>query len=164
MINDAFKSLIKSTECCNGLVEYTVDMKQSKKVVSAFVLNSAENVNRQWRIGENHFRLGDDASPFSTANEKVFEFCYDGGFFPLYKIVSGRYFTVRRDLPSPDGWYYNLMQLKLYQTPNLLQVIAISVQITSDTTIALSNYEPVNLLDNLSYRSSGGDFKALVSS
>ena len=84
--------------------------------------------------------------------------------FQLNPIAIGQFFTIRRDiLGSSDGWY-NIRQLKLYQTPNLLQVSGITVLITSNTTSAISSFEPLNLLQNLEHRSSGKNLFALIAS
>ena len=42
LIGDGFKSLIHSSNCC-AKVEFTVDLKQSKKLVSSFILNRPSN-------------------------------------------------------------------------------------------------------------------------
>lgn len=57
-----------------------------------------------------------------------------------------------RDEHSPYGpiEYYAVMQIKAYQSPNLISVYRDQIVITPDTTVAVSgNYEAQNLIRNL---------------
>ena len=65
-------------------------------------------------------RVGDDSTPYSTSNQKVFDNIVDGGFFEFTQVYSGTYLTIRRDEESPDSNSYNLYAIKVYQTPNLV--------------------------------------------
>ena len=49
------------------------------------------------------------------------------------------------------------MSMKAYETPNLLSLSDVSI--TKDTSASLSNFEAVNLIQNLSVRSVGNNIK-----
>ena len=51
-------------------------LNQSRKIVSVMAVNTVSTT-----IGESHLRLGDDSSDFSTANQVVYSYIYDGGSF-----------------------------------------------------------------------------------
>ena len=119
---------------------------------SIFLSNRSGNGSD--RIGLSHIRLGNDSAVFSTLNSIVVPDIVDGGFFEVNDPISGRYINVRRDqlsvnVPAPDNGGYNLRQIKVYQTPNLIKTYEDTIQITSDTSKAVSEYEAVNLIQNL---------------
>ena len=116
------------------------------------------------RIGLSHIRLGNDSADFSTINSIVVPAIVEGGFFEVNDPISGRYINVRRDQPSvnvSDNGAYNLRQIKVYQTPNLIKTYEDTIQITSDTSTAVTEYEAVNLIQNLENRSSWGHYYAI---
>ena len=58
---------------------------------------------------------------------------------------------------------YNWCQMMLYQTPNLISKYSNVVQMTSDTSVAVTGWEAKNLLQNLENRVSGNDNYAIIS-
>ena len=83
-------------------------------------------------------RVGDDEDDFSTANTIVKSGIVDGGLFTLTP-VSGTYFNFRRDGANPDSSFtgnanFEVYQIKIYETVNLLQEYSGRVSITPDTS------------------------------
>ena len=58
---------------------------------------------------------------------------------------------------------YGWCQMMLYQTPNLISKYSNVVQMTSDTSVAVTGWEAKNLLQNLENRVSGYDNYAIIS-
>ena len=105
--------------------------------------------------------MGGDGSEHSTSNTIVVSAFYDGGSF-VWLPEDGRYITVRRDSTGPIDNVYNLLQLKVYQVPDLLQASGITAAITADTSAPASSDDSAdNLIQNCDNRSGGNDLLAL---
>ena len=74
---------------------FTVDLKQSMKVVTIFLLNNAETEDHQRTIGESSFRLGNSSD--SDQNGVIVSNVTDGGFFEVPENAQGRYLTIGKD-------------------------------------------------------------------
>ena len=108
-----------------------------------------------------HVRVGDDGSDCSTLNTKVKDNIVEGGIHQFDQIGSGRYMSVRRDGRDQfDGSIYVTNGIRVYQTPNLLQVFPVTL--TSDTSVGVTGFEASNLIQNFENRSCGNDHKAII--
>ena len=82
--------------------------------------------NRDWRpdlLGKSHIWAGDDISAYSALLTKCSGDIFDTGFFEMAQPCTGMQFVIRRHGYS---WWgsdisYQLNELRLYQTPNLLK-------------------------------------------
>ena len=51
---------------------------------------------------------------------------------------------------------FTINNIKVYQTPNLLDIYQSSIEFTSDTTLSTSSdYDPINLIQNIDKRGFG---------
>ena len=100
-------------------------------------------------------RVGNDATAYSMFNTIVKVGIIDGGFFELEGLPTGRYLSIRRDEESAYDYKFNLNEIKIYQTPNLIVKLQSSVSLTEDTSSSLAGWEAVNLIENLETRSCG---------
>ena len=99
-------------------------------------------------------RISDVATEFDTVNShEIYDGIYDGGSFHLdpsltgLDMVEGRYVVLRRNtVGAAESDLYDMRQMRVYQTPNLLNNLSADVKITDDTTSAMSNFEAINLL------------------
>ena len=107
-------------------------------------------------LGLSHVRVGDDGSDCSILNTKVKDSIIEGGIHQFDQIGSGQYMSVRRDGRDQfNGSKYMTNGIRVYQTPNLLQVFPVTL--TSDTSIGVAGYEAANLIQNFENRSCGND-------
>ena len=74
------------------------------------------------------------------------------------QLTEGQYFSIRRSGTSPDGLYFSISEIRLYQTPNLV-TSATKVLTTYTATSATS---PDNLVNNLGNRANRVDFFPLI--
>ena len=110
------------------------------------------------RIGSSQLRLGNDQSPFTESNLKIYDGITDSGLFNLTELPSGSILTLRRYGPNPydpNNNRYSLSEIRAYETPNLTQLF--SVSITSDTSqhsdpSSTKTFEAENLIQNFEKR------------
>ena len=58
-----------------------------------------------------------------------------------------------------NTFYYNIMELRLYQTPNLLKELAVQITAPDPTS---AQWSATNLITNLQTRTSGKNLKPMV--
>ena len=76
----------------------------------------------------------------------------------------GNYVVMRRHgLPSNGNKWLTLPQVRLYQTPNIIQVLEGQVTISAPASIN-ANEVATNLITNLNSRSSGNGFYPIINS
>ena len=83
--------------------------------------------NRSYRpdsLGKSHIWVGNDSAAYSTLLTKCSGDIFDTGFFEMAQPCTGMYFVIRREglsfYGAPDPWY-QINELRLYQTPNLIK-------------------------------------------
>ena len=141
-----------------------MDFGVSLKVHTVHITNTPDSSERKGLIGS-HIRHGDDSSEYSTNNDIVLSLFYAGGFKVLEQIVEGRYLTIRRDdvISSSTSGDFVINNIKVYQTPNLIEVYQSSASITSDTSLPDKvDFDPINLLQNLDSRAYGDSKYAII--
>ena len=74
----------------------------------------------------------------------------------------GIYVVIRKDGPN-DNKNYNLNQVRLYQTPNLVQELEGQVTISAPAPIS-PKWVPTNLITHLDSRTSGNNKRPLINS
>ena len=86
-----------------------------------------------------------------------------GGFHELTSIAYGKYLTVRRDDIDGKTYDYQWQQLRVYQTPNLINLYNASLSFTSDTSEYYnSKFMADNLIERLEFRTSGLNLNAVI--
>ena len=101
-IEDSFKSMMHS-DTTSGMFDCTVDLGSSMPIVSIWLKNRENSALTRRQIGNCHFRIGDDATEFSTSNTVIVTGVVTGGLFEATSIVSGRYLTLRREAAALYG-------------------------------------------------------------
>ena len=76
--------------------------------------------------------------------------------------MAGHYLSFRRDGYSAYDLKLALSSMRLYEVPNLLQIVAATI--TGDTSQSKATYEAVNLITNLDSRSSGNYLHPIINS
>ena len=122
-IDGGFRSFLYSGETnpSSGSKEFVFNTPDSHTIMTAFIQN------RDWRtdrLGKSHIWVGNDISAYSALLIKCSGEIFDTGFFEMAQPCTGMQFVIRRDGYSwrgPSDIHYQLNELRLYQTPNLLK-------------------------------------------
>ena len=87
---------------------------------------------------------------------------FDTGFQKLYGDCKGNNFILRRpQRPSSNANKFHMPELRLYQTPNLIQELEGAVLISAPAPID-PIWAATNLITNLAIRSSGNNLYPLI--
>jgi len=107
-------------------------------------------------------RVGSQSSAYNTVNTLVKDSIVDGGIFELI-LATGDHLSLRRDATNPftGGEHYFILEIKVYECPNLTSYFQSQVTITTDTSSAVTGFEATNLIKNFQNRSSGNEKKAI---
>ena len=142
-------------EVNGGDKEFKIILPESIQITSVFVLARASHT------AISHVWIGDDATHFSTSLTKCSQDIPDSGFFLMQPQTKGKYVVLRRT--GYNTFYYkhialhnhkiNFFELRVYQTPNILQKLEETSQVTiSAPAPTQSKYAADNLIKNLASR------------
>ena len=131
--------------------EFQVILPESIQITSVFV------AVRGLQTAISHVWIGDDATHFSTSLTKCSQDMPDTGFFLMQPQTKGKYVVLRRtgyNIHGSGGNHkLNFYELRVYQTPNILQKLEATSQVTiSAPAPTESKYAADNLIKNLASR------------
>ena len=119
-------------------------------------------------MGTNHIWVGDVDLPFSESLTRCSAPFYDTGFQKMTDGITdgctGKVLVIRRDGPPSTGeGNFTRQELRLYQTPNLLQELESAGVVTiSAPAPDLPEKAATNLITHLATRTAGNNFKPLI--
>lgn len=111
-------------------------------------------------------RLGTSTESHSDENPVIIDHMYDSGFQESETCsFTGRVLTLRRNLPAledaTDLKPFQMNTIRAYESPNLLEKYAATLQITKDTSSESDRfYKKKNLITNLRSRTPCSQYKA----
>ena len=163
LIDSGFKSMFHSNEDDtngDGKKEFSIDFNEPLTIISAFIENYIDTLNFATTLGPSQLYAGTDDTPISMSLTKCTNDIFDSGFYiSTVPSCSGTRFKIMRAerrfyTGGPDERYI-INELRLYQTPNLLQVID-DINITAPPPKA-TKWAATNLIRNLGSRTSGNE-------
>ena len=129
LIDGAFKSptCIK-TNLPTAEVELLISLSQPKRIVSAFVVNAGHDATQKEKMETAYLYLGNDISPFASSLSKCSAVMYDTAFLEILPQCSQIVGTVSLRIWN-NSKAQCMNEIRLYQTPNLLQKLQGAVKI-----------------------------------
>ena len=117
------------------------------------------------RMGTSHVWAGNNTDPFSTALSKCTTEFFDSGFQSSLVSCSGKRLVVRRDggtrATGTHRHMYNLMEVRPFQVPNLLQLL-VGISKISAPSPSQPKWAAKNLISNLGARSMGNNLTPII--
>jgi len=118
-------------------------------------------------LGKTELWIGNDTTPYATTGlTKCSQPIYDTGRYPVTPPTTGDQIVLRRDgyssVGPPDGGtHYQATEIRVYQSPNLLQHFQGKVTVSAPAPKA-PEFAATNLITNLDSRSSGNNNRPLI--
>ena len=144
----------------DGKKEFSIDFNEPLTIISAFIENYIDDPVWASTLGPSQLYAGTDNTPLSMSLTKCTNDIFDTGFYiSTAPNCSGTRFKImraeRRFYTGGSDERYIINELRLYQTPNLLQVID-DIKITAPPPKA-TKWAATNLIRNLGSRTSGNE-------